>query len=396
MHEFKPDDIVKSCDAIEAGCRLHPEGMGCCYKLPVMSPIIVTSNEINSPEFSHEMIVNKRRQLFEALNGLNDMDTASCKTCACLQEKKYKDVNFDYLGGCKIESSFNIAPSYSCNLRCSYCYLKETAGGHYHPATYNIIDVYEKFREKGKIKPAPWIQYNGGEPTLDKDFEKNLEYMVNYMGTVCIFSNSTNYSPLVEKYLAENKIFYETSVDAGTASTYKKIHAADAYTRVLSNIIRYVKTGTKNVFVKYIVLPENMTDDDLWGFVMAMAAIKPPHVYIASEYVCGDDFKIHPDSYKFAAKMWYMLEKYANITPYLPTDDESSDEQYVKYSQDVRAEYARLIKENPITDEFNLNKQCCCKTKKKLSLRKRLFSISKENNHKVVRVAGIKVALKTK
>lgn len=176
----------------------------------------------------------------------------------------------------------------------------------------------------------------------------------------------------------------------------KKIHAADAYTRVLSNIIRYVKTGTKNVFVKYIVLPENMTDDDLWGFVMAMAAIKPPHVYIASEYVCGDDFKIHPDSYKFAAKMWYMLEKYANITPYLPTDDESSDEQYVKYSQDVRAEYARLIKENPITDEFNLNKQCCCKTKKKLSLRKRLFSISKENNHKVVRVAGIKVALKTK
>ena len=174
MHEFKPDDIVKSCDAIEAGCRLHPEGMGCCYKLPVMSPIIVTSDEINSPEFSHEMIVNKRRQLFEALNGLNDMDTASCKTCACLQEKKYKDVNFDYLGGCKIESSFNIAPSYSCNLRCSYCYLKETAGGHYHPATYNIIDVYEKFREKGKIKPAPWIQYNGGEPTLDKDFEKNL------------------------------------------------------------------------------------------------------------------------------------------------------------------------------------------------------------------------------
>lgn len=71
MHEFKPDDIVKSCDAIEAGCRLHPEGMGCCYKLPVMSPIIVTSDEINSPEFSHEMIVNKRRQLFEALNGLN-------------------------------------------------------------------------------------------------------------------------------------------------------------------------------------------------------------------------------------------------------------------------------------------------------------------------------------
>ncbi len=84
------------------------------------------------------------------------------------------------------------------------------------------------------------------------------------------------------------------------------------------------------------------------------------------------------------------------ITPYLPTDDEASDEQYIKYSQDVKAEYARLIKEAPITDDFNINKKCCCKVKKKVSLKKRLFSISREDNHKVIRVAGLKVALKAK
>jgi len=37
--------------------------------------------------------------------------------------------------------------------------------------------------------------------------------------------------------------------------------------------------------------------------------------------------------------MWYLLETIAGITPYLPTDDETSDPQYVKYSQDVREEY---------------------------------------------------------
>jgi len=297
INNFDPEDIVKTCDAIESGIRLHPDGIGCCYKLPVRSPLLVTSKEINSSEFSHDLIVQRRKELFEALNRMNDKDLGYCKTCSCVSVKKYKDVNFEFLGGCKIESSFNLATSYKCNLRCNYCYLKNTTDDQFAPATYNMIDVYDKFKEKDRIKPAKWIQYNGGEPTIDKDFDANLKYMIeNNMGTVCIFSNSTTYKQVIFDLLKENKIFYETSLDAGTASTYEKIHGVDAYEKVMLNIIRYKNSGTANMMVKYIVLPENMNQDNLLGFVMLMAAIRPPRVYIASEYVCDDNFKIHPDS----------------------------------------------------------------------------------------------------
>lgn len=400
MHEFKPDDIVKSCDAIEAGCRLHPEGMGCCYQLPRMSPIMISAEEINSGKVTHDLVVKRRREIFEALNGLSEKDIGFCKKCTWVKEKKYKDVCFDYIGVANdMLSSFNVAPSYKCNLKCQYCYLKTTQDNPYLPAQYSIIDLLKVFKEKDKIRFAKWIEYNGGEPTIDKDFEKNIKYLQeNKFGPVCIFSNSTNFSQLVYDYLKENKMYYETSVDAGTASSYAKIHGADCFDRVLYNIMRYCKSGTNQLIVKYILQKENMTQDDLLGFVFAMATIRPPHVYIAVEtdfINIDENATVSDEEINFGARLWYSLEKFAGITPHLQSDDIPTLPQYAQFSKGVREEYARLIKENPITDGFNINKNCC-KPKKKLSLRKRLFSISKENNHRIIRVAGLKVALKSR
>ena len=162
--------------------------------------------------------------------------------------------------------------------------------------------------------------------------------------------------------------------------------------------MRYCKSGTNQLIVKYILQKENMTQDDLLGFVFAMATIRPPHVYIAVEtdfINIDENATVSDEEINFGARLWYSLEKFAGITPHLQSDDIPTLPQYAQFSKGVREEYAHLIKENPITDGFNINKNCC-KPKKKLSLRKRLFSISKENNHRIIRVAGLKVALKSR
>lgn len=344
MHNFKQNDIVKICKYIESGVRFSYEGITCCCANTFISPVIITAQEMASGKVTYDLVVQRRIELFETLNGLREGPTGSCLKCNLLMQREYKDVCFEYLGGHGYTSGFNIQHFTACNLRCSYCAF--TVQNNFKPPIYkNIIEFIELFRSRGKLIGGNWIEFNGGEPTLLDDFDDILDYLVNNnCGQVMLFSNSLKYSQSVYNALKDNKIYITTSLDAGTPSTYKAMKKVDGFTKVIDNMIRYKGSQTKAMFVlKYIICETNRTDDDLYGFVFAMLLIRPSHVYICPDFPYGDR-DIPNESVEFGAKMWILLEKYGkdSLIIYIQSDDMIGDPKFAKFSKDIREKYKEL------------------------------------------------------
>ncbi len=354
MNLNKNDEVI-SCKYLESGVRFSPEGVRCCCANTFQSPVIISSEEMNNGSLTYDLVVSRRKQLFEAINRLNDTDIGDCKKCNLKYKTKYKNISFEYLGGhgLSLSSGFNIQHFSLCNLRCNYCMF--TQQNNFVKPTYNnIIDFIELFRKRGKLKRGEWIEYNGGEPTLLENFEEILNYLIeNKIGMVSIFSNAVKYSQAIYNYLKKNKIFLTVSLDAGTPSTFKRVRGVDAYDKVLQNCIRYKNSGTTKLFLKYIICEENMTEDDLWGFVFSMLAIRPARVYICpSFYYC--DKKVSDKEVIFGARMWYLLEKYGQLSVYIQSDDMKGDKKFSEYSKLIRQEYKKLKKENPFNFSSSL------------------------------------------
>jgi len=396
IKKLKPTDKVLSCKYIESGIRFLSEGVVCCCANTLQSPVIITEEEMRSGKVNYDLVVERRKELFEALNGLNNHNPGSCAICNVKYETEYKNVNFENLGGHGMPSGFNIQHFTLCNFKCKYCCLAQS--NDCEPPRYdNIIEFIEEFRTRNKLVRGEWIEYNGGEPTLLKDFEKILNYLLKYdIGNIGMFSNSSIFSEAIYNGLKENKITLMTSLDAGTPSTFKMLRGVDAFQTVIQNLIRYKKSGTNKLWIKYILCDENMNEDDLFGFIFAMIAIKPNKVYIAPKFPYGDT-QIPQKAVDFGARMWYLMEKYAGVSPYIQTDDNTADCKFINFSKDIRECYAKLKCEKDFGNEWNLNynptngfinADCCCNSSKgsdlKVKIKKILARIfkSKRRNFK--------------
>jgi hypothetical protein len=221
---------------------------------------------------------------------------------------------------------------------------------------YDILGYLEQFRKRGKLRGNNWIDFSGGEPALLKDLDKILKYFSeNKLGTVVVYSNAATYSQSIYDALKKNKIILTTSLDAGMASTYKKLHGVDAYSKVIANLIRYRNSGTSGLWLKYIVCDINRTEDDLWSFVTAMLAIRPDKVMICPEFAVGES-KIPDETIAFAARLWYLLEKF---TGFAPVDYTTAfrDAEYDRYRAALKSSIDELKRQKPLDDEHQLKER---------------------------------------
>lgn len=393
QHYFKPDDRVKTCKFIERGVRFWTQGIVCCSAVTDNSPVIITAEEMKTGHCTPDIVAARRRRLFEALNGLNDDPLEGCATCHLVEEKIYSEVDFDHLGGLGCNpgaSSFNIAHFSMCNARCKYCLY--TIENDFVPPQYNnIIEFIENYRKIGKFSNDNNIDYNGGEPTILDNFEEILDYLVdNKIGVISIYSNCIKYSEALNIALQKNAVTLITSLDAGTSASYKEIHGVDAFDKSIETMIRYRKSGTQNLIVKYNICKDNMSKSDLYGFALAMVAIRPNQIYICPEFPYGDA-EIHDGSAVFGAKLFCLIEDYMRITPHIQTDDMKGDEKLMQFSDDMRMEIAKIRKSRPPSDSLHLYTP-----KQRLRKIEYLFSITNDSEHKILRLFGVKIKFKRK
>jgi len=349
-----PNDLVKSCKYIEKGTYFALEGMRCCVHANIASPVLITAEEIRNNSEIYDLVVERRRDHFAAVNGWSEEPTGSCLSCDHLKEKKFKDVNFEYLGGEPLPGAMGIQHFSQCNQRCTYCVF--TREDNFIKSQYDILNYLEQFRKRGKLRGNNWIDFSGGEPALLKDLDKILSYLSkNKLGTVVVYSNAAVYSQSIYDGLKKNKIILTTSLDTGLASTYKKLHGVDAYSRVIGNLIRYRNSGTSGLWLKYIVCDINRTEDDLWSFLTAMLAIKPDKVMICPEFAVGEK-KIPEEVTRFAARLWYLLEKFTGFTP-VDYTTAFKDAEYEKYRTDLKSFLEELKRQKPLDNEHKLKER---------------------------------------
>jgi organic radical activating enzyme len=344
IDDLKPDDSVLSCKYIEKGSCFSLDGIHCCVAGTVESPLIITAEELRGGKVDYDLVVQRRRELFSAINGFSEGPTDPCRTCANLKPKKYRDVNFEYLGGEPLTAGMNIQHYSECNQRCTYCTF--TTSDNFVKSQYEILPYLEMFRKQGKLRGNNWIDFSGGEPSMLKNFDQILNYLLdNSLGTVVVYSNSMIFSQSIYNALKQNRIILTTSLDAGTATTYKNVRKMNGYSQVLRNLIRYKNSGTRGLWLKYIVTDLNRTEDDLWGFVTAMLALKPDKIQICPDFPYGAR-EISAETVDFAAKLFHILER---VTGMKPTDysTDFGDPKWLKYRQDLAKAIEELAERNP-------------------------------------------------
>jgi uncharacterized Fe-S cluster-containing radical SAM superfamily protein len=351
---FKDNDIVKSCKFVEHNACFQLHGVTACTESTFMSEPIISAEEMKNMPLSHGFIVERRKELFYALNGKGEKSIGACEKCANIYENYFAELRFDLLGGSMAK---NIQHYTICNLECTYCCYSQR--NEFLPQTYpneKILEFFKCFSDMDKIFTPGWITFSGGEPTLLKnlgDFISNLIKVTNF--DLCLFTNATIFNNEVNSLLKDNKIFLTTSIDAGLPSTFYKIRGGrdNELCRVLDNLIRYKKSGTKNLWLKYILTENNISDDDLHTFVFTMAAVKPDKIYIAVDFPYGE--KEIPYTLAVAGgKLWYLLDKYTGIHIQYYSDVATADTKFAKFYRDMRAEYDKLAKFAPIDNTYNL------------------------------------------
>ena len=345
--------MVKSCKYIETGTYFEQEGVRCCVHADIYSPVLITAEEMRNGA-GYDLMIQRRREHFERVNGLREGPTGSCPGCGHLKEKKFKDVNFEYLGGEPMPGGMGVQHYTKCNERCTYCNF--TVQDNFIGPQYEFLGYLEEFRKRGKLRGGNWIDFSGGEPATLKNFDEILNYFLGHkLGTVVVYSNSTVYKQSIYEALKRNQIILTTSLDTGLASTYKKLRGLDFYAKVIENLIRYRNSGTSGLWLKYVVCDVNRTEDDLWSFIMAVLAIKPDKVMICPEFAYGAD-SFPEETVAFAARLWYLLEKHTGFAP-VDYSTAFKGPKWDKYREDLRNSVEALKVKKPLDRKSELKER---------------------------------------
>lgn len=311
---YRSDDIVKSCRRLESGLRLGPDGIRACILGAFAAPLFWTADEASQLTITKEMIVEKRKWLFDLLNnGQSDVDF-DCKHCQMVCAKRFGDVDFSRIG------QIDHAATSICNLRCKFCGF--THRGLFIQSKYDDLAILREFT----AEDAEWdsvVDFNGGEPTLLPNVDEYLDYFASRRIRVRFMTNGVRFHQSVYDGLVKGSIQWAcTSVDAGTPSTYLHIKKRDRYLQVLENLTRYAHAGSQGggtLAIKYIFCNDNCSDDDIAGFTYAMLAIRPHQVWLTFDFsVLGqaradtEDFGDYDFSKDIAAyaKMYNLLKKH--------------------------------------------------------------------------------------
>tara|TARA_Y100000992_G_scaffold301533_1_gene272673 strand:- start:569 stop:1867 length:1299 start_codon:yes stop_codon:yes gene_type:complete len=254
--------MYKTCKDLENSLYVAPnEIRACCKRFFYEGKMrgdakLLDINGNQSPKVSD--IKKARQKVFDEIQENKNED---CKGCVFLREVKEKpniNSNISYL---------SVEHHSVCNLRCTYCSEIYWGGKR---SKYNVVEFITYLSENRTLDNCDQVVWGGGEPTLDKSFEQILEAIHEKANPKIyhrVFTNSVRLSDPIIKFLKKGLIKIVTSVDAGTAETFKKIRGREKLENVFENLSKYAKIDPNKVTVKYIFTEGNIKEEELNAFV---------------------------------------------------------------------------------------------------------------------------------
>ena len=243
-----------------------------------------------TPEKTMSGFIELRERLIAEANGSYDKDacvSSLCEKCPLYHASVWKPSK-------KIELvSFAMYPA-PCNLKCVYCNVcinHHTSQNHkfvphLHGQMYEkYLDLLEYARECKMIADEAQYEVGSGEIAIHPYKDRILDFVKGK--ATCYLTNCVVYNDKIATNLAKNRLAYiYTSLDAGTAQTWRRIKGADNFDKTIKNIEKYCKKAINpsQVVVKYIIQPGiNTNTKDYDAITRLVKQLGINRIVIASE-----------------------------------------------------------------------------------------------------------------
>lgn len=265
----------KSCHLIEHGISINVDSIqACCLSREFNKGqlAILQKYENNSIDWGKLFNIKHEQREFQKYK-----DLPACEGCYNLREEDWDEE--DYI------SYINFDHWSQCNSNCIYCGVQANK-----PKTKNnILNAVKELIKQGKFKNCGEITFQGGEPTILKEFEALLKLFIKEGSKVRIHSSGILFSRAIRDGLKKGSVTVVISPDSVERETYKKIKRVDKSNKVWDNIKHYRK-GLNNEFapnvkVKYIIIPGiNDTYKEITYFLNEIKDLDVKSVIIDVEY----------------------------------------------------------------------------------------------------------------
>ncbi len=253
-------DLNTVCDC----CISHSDGRG----LPVLI------ENYHGEMIDWESLFEKKQQ---RINNQKQKTIYECEGCYHLNNYEFKNI--------KKISEFHFSHCRVCNANCIYCSDEYSKGD----VNYNTYPVIKDLIDKNMYLPGGEATFQGGEPTLMKNFDELVQLLTQNGTLARIHTSAIRYSNTVAQALKENKASIVISLDSGTEETYKKIKQVNMFHKVLENIKNYESNAQNinDIIIKYIIIPginDNIKEIDNFFKLINELKIKTIAVDIEVQY----------------------------------------------------------------------------------------------------------------
>lgn len=265
----------KSCHLIEHGISIDVDSIkACCLSREFNKGqlMIVPKYENNSINWEHLFKIKKQHRRYQ-----QEKDIPACEGCYNLREENWDGE--DYI------SFINFDHWSQCNSNCIYCGVQANK-----PKTKNnTLKAVKELIKLGKFKNNGEITFQGGEPTILKEFEDLLKLFIKQGSKIRIHSSGILFSRAIRDGLKKGAVTVVISPDSASKEIYKAVKRVDKSNKVWDNIKHYRKGLNEDfapfVKVKYIIIPGiNDTFEEVTNFINKIKEYNIKSVIVDVEY----------------------------------------------------------------------------------------------------------------
>lgn len=254
-------------NSIRACCLLHDEYKG--------KPVILDEFKDGKIDWD-EVFYTKRQQRQQQ----REQTLPECEGCRLLREADW-DCE-DYI------AYINIDHWRHCNSKCIYCERQQEPVPHKN----NALPAIKELIKRGMFENSGEVTFEGGEPTVLKEFDALLKLFIKERTRIRIHSSGIKYSRMVSDGLKKGLISIVISPDAGNEETYLKIKRVKKFKDVWKHIEKYRNAASKAnpnaVKVKYIITPAyNDNLEDIDAFFNMIEKTKVSSVILDIDFTYG-------------------------------------------------------------------------------------------------------------
>lgn len=265
----------KSCHLIEHGISIDVDSIrACCLSREFNKGqlMIVPHYENNKIDWDKLFEIKKKQREYQKTK-----DLTACEGCYNLREAEWDEENYI--------SYINFDHWSQCNSNCIYCGVSRLK-----PKTKNnVLNAVKELIKTKRFKNFGEITFQGGEPTVLKEFEPLLKLFIKEGSKVRIHSSGILFSRAIRDGLKNGTVTVVISPDSACKETYKQVKRVDKSNKVWDNIKHYRKglkpDFEKNVKVKYIIIPGiNDNFEEINTFLNQLKNLEIKSVIVDVEY----------------------------------------------------------------------------------------------------------------